>query len=379
MKIGFYSDAYTLTTGYGRDTLNLMLGLKGLGHEVFEMSMNHIGPPVTPIEGMPIYDGRTAPMTARLIRKLRPDVLIHIRDNWSFVRRFQPPGYDLLPFCHEVGTKFVAYTPIESIPMPKDLVDTVSTKADLTIVQSQWSKVGLIAQGAPEDRLRVLYHGVDPAVFHPGEGDREKTGLPDGPLLLSVVSNTERKGIPLTMVILAKLLGQGHDLRLYLHTPREGFYGLDTHANALGLAGKDRVFTKATSDPSPVNLSGADDAEMANLYRTASVYVTTTYGEGQGVPILEALACGLPAVMTDTPILRELYGAFPHSRFINATQNFPVPWGFDWFPDVEDGVRKVEEALDMPRPTSVEIPSFFLWKNIVRTLMGYLEDLTNGG
>jgi glycosyltransferase involved in cell wall biosynthesis len=263
--------------------------------------------------------------------------------------------------------------------MPKDLVDTVSTKADLTIVQSQWSKVGLIAQGAPEDRLRVLYHGVDPAVFHPGEGDREKTGLPDGPLLLSVVSNTERKGIPLTMVILAKLLGQGHDLRLYLHTPREGFYGLDTHANALGLAGKDRVFTKATSDPSPVNLSGADDAEMANLYRTASVYVTTTYGEGQGVPILEALACGLPAVMTDTPILRELYGAFPHSRFINATQNFPVPWGFDWFPDVEDGVRKVEEALDMPRPTSVEIPSFFLWKNIVRTLMGYLEDLTNGG
>ncbi len=377
MRVGFYSDAYYLPTGYGRNTLNLMSRLKDIcGHEVFEISPNHIGPPIEPVAGMPIFDGRTGPMTVRLIRKLKPDVMIHIRDNWSFIRRWQPPGYHLWPACKSVGAKLINYTPIESCPMPLDLVDTVTSEGDLTIVHAKWCVDQLVAQGAPEDRLRVLRHGVEPRIFHPGVGDRKAAGLPDGEMLLQVASNTERKMVPLTFIVLKKLIDSGRDAFLYYHGPRQGFFSLDTHANALGLAGKKRIFVKATDDPSPVNLDGFEDRAMANLYRTADVYVTTTAGEGEGVPILEALASGLPTVMTDTPILRELYGTFPHAYFIKSKQEFPTPWGFDWIADTDSGADLVNRAMADPRPTTVEVPSYFKWDNITRTLEGYLEEVS---
>ncbi len=39
--------------------------------------------------------------------------------------------------------------------------------------------------------------------------------------------------------------------------------------------------------------------QLATLYRSADCYVSTTRGEGWGLPLLEAMACGLPAIATD--------------------------------------------------------------------------------
>lgn len=44
----------------------------------------------------------------------------------------------------------------------------------------------------------------------------------------------------------------------------------------------------------------ADDEEMAELYRSADVFVSTSWVEGFGLPPLEAMACGTPVVTTDS-------------------------------------------------------------------------------
>lgn len=46
--------------------------------------------------------------------------------------------------------------------------------------------------------------------------------------------------------------------------------------------------------------------ERATLYHNASVYGISSYYEGFGMPLLEALYCGIPSVAVDIPVLREV-------------------------------------------------------------------------
>src|SRR5262249_46563060 len=50
-------------------------------------------------------------------------------------------------------------------------------------------------------------------------------------------------------------------------------------------------------------------AELAALYRGATLVLLPSDSEGFGLPALEALACGAPVLCSDLPVLREVAGA----------------------------------------------------------------------
>ena len=77
---------------------------------------------------------------------------------------------------------------------------------------------------------------------------------------------------------------------------------LARQARSLGLA--DAILTLPYFDPR----SHRDRATLAAIYRRASLVLVPSEAEGFGLPVAEALACGVPLLASDIPVLREVGG-----------------------------------------------------------------------
>jgi len=154
--------------------------------------------------------------------------------------------------------------------------------------------------GLADEKLQVIYSGVDLDAFHPrlretqGSALREKTGVDAAtPVILFVGSGYERKGLPTLLHALSRMARR--DARLWI-------VGRDKHdmlmrklAQTLGV--DDRVlFLGAQTDVKP-------------FYGAADVFALPTLYDPFPNAALEALACGLPLVTTTTCGAAELVTA----------------------------------------------------------------------
>ena len=138
-------------------------------------------------------------------------------------------------------------------------------------------------------RVSVVWSGIHRPI--------QVAGLAREPLVLFVGSIFNRRHIPALIQAFARVAVRVPAARLALvgdnrSTPREDPARL---AVAAGIA--DRVAVCAY----------VDDAELATLYARALVFVFLSEYEGFGFPPFEAMAAGVPAIVGDTPVARELY------------------------------------------------------------------------
>ena len=138
--------------------------------------------------------------------------------------------------------------------------------------------------GVPEERVAVAYPGIDPR-FGP-DGARADLG---GPYVLSVSTLEPRKNLPALVSAFALLRRRRPELTLVL----AGTAGWEDRP----LAGEGvRV------------LGFVPDEELARLYRGAAVFAYPSRFEGFGLPVAEALASGVPAVVSSHTSLDEASG-----------------------------------------------------------------------
>lgn len=71
---------------------------------------------------------------------------------------------------------------------------------------------------------------------------------------------------------------------------------------------KKLISTKQAEGFDIITTNHVDSDDRATLYHNASFYTISSYYEGFGMPLLEALYCGLPTVAVDIPVLREVGG-----------------------------------------------------------------------
>ncbi len=153
---------------------------------------------------------------------------------------------------------------------------------------------------APE-RLKVVPDGVDTDFFVPLREEercryRQEMGYGEQEIvLLHVGSNAPYKNIPAVLRTVAYLHSTGHPVR-WIKAGQPLSPSLQQVARELGIA-------------DCLHMEGPiDDARLLRLYQTCDVLLFPSLREGFGLPVLESLACGTPAVIADAPALNEWAG-----------------------------------------------------------------------
>ncbi len=171
-------------------------------------------------------------------------------------------------------------------------------RADHVLADSQATKDDLVAfYHTPADKISVLYSGVE-ARFAPVDAEaqaavRAKYDIGAVPYVLSVGTVQPRKNY-------ARLIDAMHalpDQHLVIAGGKGWLEGpIYAAAQAPGLRGR-------------VHFIGfVDDADLPALYCAAETFAFPSLYEGFGLPILEAMACGVPVVVSNTSSLPEVAG-----------------------------------------------------------------------
>jgi glycosyltransferase involved in cell wall biosynthesis len=92
---------------------------------------------------------------------------------------------------------------------------------------------------------------------------------------------------------------------------------------------------------------GVSDVVMAAIYTRSDVLLSATAGEGFGLPVLEAQACGTPVIVSNFSAQSELVG----DGWVVEVQPQWNPTQLQWFatPMVHSIVQGLERAYERPR------------------------------
>lgn len=238
------------------------------------------------------------------------------------------------------------WVPVDHEPAPPAVLAFFQQSGAIPIAMSRFGEEML----ADLDPLYVP-HGVDTNLFRPYPRDevRRTFGVPEGAFLVGMVAANKgrpsRKGFQQALEAFRAFRENHSDAYLYLHTcvdPNnamgENIPGLIT---ALGIPAEAILI----ADQYRMTLNPYPPQAMGMIYSAMDVLLNPAMGEGFGVPVLEAQACGVPAIVTDFSAMREVCGA---GWRVTCRPYWTGQNSWQAVPDVEDIVDALKQAYQLP-------------------------------
>lgn len=181
-------------------------------------------------------------------------------------------------------------------------------RADAVIAISQATKNDLMRHyGTPDRKITVVHEAAAPHFRVVPDEEvarvRHKYQLPER-FLLAVGTIEPRKNLARLVEALAELRRDDHRLKLVIVGAKGWLYEeLFERIEALG-------------QQDAVMLTGyVPDSDLPAVFRAATVYVMASIYEGAGLPVLEAMACGVPVISSRESSMPELGADIP--RYFN--------------------------------------------------------------
>lgn len=191
------------------------------------------------------------------------------------------------------GAKWIIMQPWEYTTLRKDVYDVLKN-ADEIWTPSNFSRQAMINSGLDFDKVQVIPNGINPEIFKPdGINYNLKTNAKIK--FLFVGGTLSRKGIDILLKTFVKTFTKNDPVSLVIKDiGGDSFYK--------GQNAQELIQTLQKNPDAPEFIYISEDLteeEMASLYRACDVFVSPYRGEGFCLPALEAMACGLPVIVTE--------------------------------------------------------------------------------
>jgi len=176
-------------------------------------------------------------------------------------------------------------------------------RVDCFIAISPEINEALAARGIPPRQIQEIPNGIDFRTFHPvSTADklklRQKLSIPhDQTVFIYTGRLSAAKGLPLLIEVWSTLIVQYPDI--YLVILGSSVDTFDTCEEYL------HAYIQTHQLMASVTLAGTSD-RVDEYLQAADVFVFPSEYEGFGLSIIEAMACGLPVVVTPVGVAREL-------------------------------------------------------------------------
>lgn len=376
MKIVIIGESPTVPSGFGQQTYLLAKGLASRGHEVTCLAANSVGGDLPEgVEEWRISNPGDVPAIDRAVEKLRPDAVIVFWFVQMFLvvnrMRSAPANCPVYYWPAWEGSTLPNFAQAVFAGVPPGRVVHLSEFARKLWGEATRSEV-------------VIPHGIDLSVFYSpdvasvGSFDRsgfrrkwaERLRFPlfdDSIVVLNVDRNVHHKRWDLTFDFVRRL--QEHvDRRVQLiaHSQMQSYVGwgdrqprpeldLVKLSQTYGVE-RQTVFTDFGWD------RGLTPTELRELYWLSDLRISTSEGEGFGLPTVECAACGTPQVVNSHTTMPEVLP--PGSEFLVAPAASKFGRGESLWqePDVAAMVRRAEAFLeDSFKELGNEIESARVW------------------
>lgn len=259
----------------------------------------------------------------------------------------------------------------------------------ILVTPSHWSKLGLVNSGATADRVAIVPHGVDPTLYHPPTPEvrqqlRQEMGLEDCFVFLHIGAMSDNKAIDLLLKAFAIVSSHYPHARLLLKGMDLLYNSKDLLMQATHLLTSEEanaLMERVIYFGQPFSF-----AEMATLYQAADAYVSPYVAEGFNMPVLEAIACGLPVICTaggPTDDFTQPEFALRIDSTTQAVKSDAGEPGIGLVPDPDHLIALMQAVIEFPdigeqaRQTGPEfVQNQFTWKHSVDLLLEALSPAT---
>lgn len=410
-------------TGFGVVTHNIGERLvRDFGHEVHVLATNHRGdswPSILEPERETylrlyrptMYDQKDVYGLSRVIElldKVRPDVVVMLNDPKLILDILFRNSHDRL--IDDAGQEqrnillrhrpILTYVPCDGTNLPPEWTEVVP-RVTTMLAMSKW---GQQAYSTPERPVDLVYHGVDTDTFHPVSKDHpiilEGSGEvltskrdckrvfkfdPEGFLVLRVDANSGRKDYAASYKALVPFMERHSDVQVHFHGQATNS---QSGVNLAALWSRTPQFKPGVRWFVPGLLEGTPGwpiSHLAALYNAADVFLSTSRGEGFGLTIAEAAACGVPVVAQNVSAIPEVVG--PGGLLVDPLDRLiTVPSGEDtWLADIAGFTAALERIYqskglrrDLGAAGCEHVRRTFRWDEAAAKFDTYIERLANG-
>ena len=232
-----------------------------------------------------------------VVKYFKPDIVVQLSDLY------------MTPWFNELETrqkfKLVYYYPVDGIPMP-EVWGGYLKPADRHITFSGKFGIEATKETIGIEPINIPI-GIDFSFWSQKLDQKSITSIREDifkikdPFIYGMVSrNQPRKNIPGFLEAFAIHAKRNTKARAWLHCAKMDLgWNLDRLLQEFQC--KDRVFITPDITPN----KGVPTDKLRNIYQCFDVHVNTSWGEGQGCPILESMACGTPQILPNYTVMSD--------------------------------------------------------------------------